>query len=478
MLVPGNNTEGKEMKKILIELTFLPCFVFLAFLLLNRPVMAFTEGQCGDDVYYYITDAGYVNISGRGAMWDYSWSPDSTDGRSPFAENDSIKGVRFGSGVTHIGKYAFIRSRNLTNVQFPDTLLWIGGWAFAGTGLSSPELPESLNYLDDGAFESCLNISQIYLPDQTTLLESPFRYCENLTAFSVSGTNPYYSVQNGVLFNKSKTELVDYPGGKSGSYQIPGTVKTIHNNAFIRTKDLTAVTFPDSIETIGYYAFEGCTALTDISLPDSVRNINNRAFYGCTELKTVRLPEGLTEISHAVFCRDSNLETIVIPQSVSDIRDDAFGSCTRLKRAFFTEQDITIHRQAFSNCPALTMYVYSDTSACTYAQNENIPFVLRDLMDPIDGYLPYDLTIIEAEALAGIDAEVIYVSDHVTAIGSRAFSNCRHLRQIRIPEGITEIADDAFEGCPSGLIIYGRPDTLAHDYARAHHYIFAIDPIG
>ena len=50
--------------------------------------------------------------------------------------------------------------------------------------------------------------------------------------------------------------------------------------------------------------------------------------------------------------------------------------------------------------------------------------------------------------------------------------------EIRIPEGITEIADDAFEGCPSGLIIYGRPDTLAHDYARAHHYIFAIDPIG
>ena len=67
---------------------------------------------------------------------------------------------------------------------------------------------------------------------------------------------------SGLLFNKSKWELIQCPGGYSGSYIVPDSVTTIDDRAFAYCKELTYLTIPNSVNTIGRDAFLFCDNLT------------------------------------------------------------------------------------------------------------------------------------------------------------------------------------------------------------------------
>jgi len=75
------------------------------------------------------------------------------------------------------------------------------------------------------------------------------------------------SSENGILFNKSKTVLIEYPSSKiDTSYTIPNGVTNIEDDAFFSCKNLISVTIPDSVTKIGNRAFMDCTQLKNIYL--------------------------------------------------------------------------------------------------------------------------------------------------------------------------------------------------------------------
>ncbi|MBR0464128.1 MAG: leucine-rich repeat domain-containing protein [Clostridia bacterium] len=81
--------------------------------------------------------------------------------------------------------------------------------------------------------------------------------------------------------------------------------------------------------------------------------------------------------------------------------------------------------------------------------------------------LPSELERIEAEAFmndASLD-EVI-LPEGITSVGERAFANTT-LRRIYLPASLTDIADDAFEGC-AGLTGWGESGTAGESYCQAH----------
>ena len=65
----------------------------------------------------------------------------------------------------------------------------------------------------------------------TSIGKQAFLACDNLGNISISSDNSHYTSENGVLFNKDKTELLYFPAGKTGSYTIPNTVVTIASEA-------------------------------------------------------------------------------------------------------------------------------------------------------------------------------------------------------------------------------------------------------
>lgn len=85
-----------------------------------------------------------------------------------------------------------------------------------------------------------------------------------LTSITVNSQNSVFSSVDGVVLNKSRTELFLCPGGKSGSYTIPNNVAMIFIEAFYYCISLTNVTIPASVTNIFFNAFTSCSNMTGI----------------------------------------------------------------------------------------------------------------------------------------------------------------------------------------------------------------------
>lgn len=114
-----------------------------------------------------------------------------------------------------------------------------------------------------------------------------FSDCTKLTVIAVDGANSVYSSWNGVLFNKSRSTLIQCPWGKSGSYAIPYGVTDIGSYAFTSCEGLTSIMIPDSVTSTGEEAFTYCTSLIGITIPGSVTNLGYGSFAFCTRLTSV-----------------------------------------------------------------------------------------------------------------------------------------------------------------------------------------------
>ncbi len=319
------------------------------------------SGNCGENAYWSFDEStGTLTISGTGAMNSYNYY------NRPWESYEySIKKVVINNGVTTIGNYAFSDCDSLTSITIPDSVTTIGDYAFHHCdSLTSITIPDSVTTIGDYAFYDCKSLTSITIPDSvTTIGDYAFAYCDSLTSITVDSNNKSYSSDEyGVLFNKDKTTLIQYPTGNARtSYTIPDSVTTIGNDAFYDCDSLTSITIPDSVTTIGNYAFAYCDSLTSITIPDSVTTIGNDAFYDCDSLTSITIPDSVTTIGDDAFAWCDSLTSITIPDSVTTIGDDAFAWCDSLTDVIIGDSVTTIGYSAFEYCSSLTDVYYSGT---------------------------------------------------------------------------------------------------------------------
>ena len=258
--------------------------------------------------------------------------------------------------VTDIGNTAFASRTCLTSITIPDSIASIGSDAFSYcTSLTNVTIGIGVTNIGNTAFRGCSSLTNVAIPSSVTRIGSgAFGYCTSLTAVTVNTNNPAYVSIAGVLFDKTQTMLIQYPGGKVGGYTVSSSVISILNDAFSGCTGLKNIVIPNSVISIGSFAFAQCGSLTNVIIPDSVKYLEGYAFYKCSSLASVTIGNGVTNIANSTFSFCTSLTSVTIPNSVTSIASGAFYLCSQLTNVTLPGSVANIGLLAFQNCYALT----------------------------------------------------------------------------------------------------------------------------
>ena len=231
--------------------------------------------------------------------------------------------------------------KNYVYKEYQNDTLHIVGYKGKLEDLVIPEKYSNkvITGIDPMAFSGCSqirsvtiskNIQSISLNNRSCNM-NPFYDCIYMKNIYVDEDNRYFTSVDGVLYNKSKTELLFYPSYKSdSSYTILDSVTKIEVGAFQRNGIVTEVILPKNIKTISKEAFLECTSLQKIEIPSGITEISESLFSGCKSLNDITLPNTIKEIKSNAFYKCSGLRKITLPESVETLNFLAFGDCTML----------------------------------------------------------------------------------------------------------------------------------------------------
>ena len=208
------------------------------------------------ETVYFASD--YTSVGGGAFNECYSlktinWSDSITEiGYAAFMSCRSLENVVLPQTLTTIGKYAFYRCATITDVEIPAGVTIIPENAFYGcSSLEHVQIPDTLQSIGDLSFDYCSSLQEFNIPASVTYTYTSFEHTNSLTGFYVDENNPNYSSEDGVLFNKDKTVLYNYPSGNSRTeYTVPDTVVELSVGSFFETHELQTLTILDNVTVI------------------------------------------------------------------------------------------------------------------------------------------------------------------------------------------------------------------------------------
>ena len=288
---------------------------------------------------------------------------------------------------------------------------------FYNSGITSIELPSTLESIGDYAFYNCSGLTG----------ELNLGECTSLTSI---GVNAFYNCSSltGELNLGKCTNLT-----------------SIGFAAFCVCSSLTSITLPSSLTSIGDHAFQGCSGLTSITLPDSITSMGDGAFVGCDKLTSVDLSNctSLASIGDSAFTECSGLTSITLPSSLTRIGISAFGYCRALAEVYnYSSLTLTIGSEDNGRVAEYAKVVYN------LSDGEEKPATRIQTIDNIQYYVYEDDFI--ALAPTSRDISSVNLASRTTEINQFAFRDCSGLTSITLPSSLTSIGNYAFYGC-SGL---------------------------
>ena len=435
----------------------------------------------------------------------------TTVGRGAFMNCEGLASITIGASVSSIGEYAFedcsglssmaVASENTTydsrdncnaiietasntliagckNTVIPNTVITIGDLAFADCSyLASVDIPNSVTSIGYAAFYRCVRMTSATIGNSvTTIDEAAFWGCVSMTSLTFG--NSVTTIGEGAFENCRVLTSVT----------IPNSVTAIGEAAFQGCEGMTSLTLGNSLTTIGRRAFAVCRSLTSVTIPNSVTSIGEEAFYYCESLASVTIGSSVQSIGENVFAYCESLAHItvasgnrtydsrdncnaiietasntliagckgtIIPNSVIIIGREAFAYFRSLTSITIPNSVTTIGERAFWGCQGLAsitipnsvIAIGNDAFAAT-AWYENQP----------DGVVYAGLVAYKYKGIMPEGTSII-LNDGTLGIAGGAFSSCRNMTNVTIPNTVLTIGNWAFSSC-NGLTSVTIPSSV------------------
>ena len=340
------------------------------------------------------------------------------------------------------------------------------------------------------AFDYYTNLTSISLPNSIERIESAFQGCSKLADVSIPNSCKY--LDNGA-FDRTKwyenqpdgviycgNFLYDYKGTMPSNTSInvkSGTVGICAS--FWGQSNLVNITFPDTLEYITDSCFFNCTGLTSIQLPKSLKSIGTEAFSNCQNLKNITFPDSVEYIGRLAFYDTAwynnqsdglvylnnwlltlkgdtikQANTITVKNNTIGIAVNAFGN----DEYYIYEQGDGAHVSTI-NLPNSIKYINDNAfSKCRYLTKINIPDGVETLRCFPHCNRLAEINIPDSvKTLGGFyDTALTHITipPNVTEIMLNAFLSCSSLKEVSIPVSVTKINDGAFDECTTLTDVY------------------------
>jgi hypothetical protein len=321
-------------------------------------------------------------------------------------------------------------------------------------------------------------------------------------------------VNDGILYNKEKTQIISIPQGISGFVTIPTGVLSIGSSAFRNCTGLTGIAIPQGITTIDWYVFENCTSLTSVTLPINLTTIGGNAFSNCTSLTDIIIPKSVNSVGNDAFQNWDASQSITIGYCSQAAADTAWGISWRSNCSAVLNYGDMHYWQWVSTATATDNGTETKVCGCGKIDETSTRFsyavgnltndyfelisttswrVKRGDTEPpavvhipayrlntvTDTYLPVtEIGWTNSGTYSGTfygrsNIIAVHIPDTVTAINGSAFDSCS-ITSVIIPASVTSI--DRFAFMYSGLTsITFLGGVTIHD--RAFSYCAALDNI-
>ena len=385
----------------------------------------------------------------------------------------------------------FENCSGLTSVTIPNTVTYIGMWAFRNcTGLTTLNFnADSCTAMGDyhehdQVFYGCNNLTTINIGNNVKIIpDQAFMYCTGLTSVTIPSAVTYIgydafcrcSSLGTVNFNADSCTYMNdaafYGCSNLTTLNIGNNVKVIPQYAFNSCSGLTSVTIPSAVTTIGSGAFSGCTGLTTVNFNADSCTLGDGDYYfggvfgDCSNLTTLNIGNNVRYISKGAFSNCSTLTTVTFGSSVATIDSNAFYGCSGITSLTLPNSLTSIRYRAFYNCSGITSLTLSNslTNIDRYAF-----YGCSGITSSLT--LPNTLTSIGQYAFYGCSGITsLTLPNSITSISSSAFSGCSGITSLTLPDALDTIGSYAFESC-SGLTTVSIPQTVRYTGSSAFGY--------
>jgi len=325
--------------------------------------------------------------------------------------------------------------------------------------------------------------------------------CTSATGYGTLGDNINWGIDNsGTLYISGNGEMSELTSEKDYPW-------------YEYSDAITGIFIQEGVTSIGSFAFFDCDNVKTVTIPVSLKKINAGAFspkggrnvyisdltawcnidfiveleeneaiwlklidssnplYGYGKLylngqpvSELIIPEGTEKISAAAFYYCDSIVSAIIPSSVKVIENGAFANCSFLSKVTIENGVEKIGAEAFQSCPLRKINIPASVSAigdkysnafsrCIYLEKFNVN---------------------EENAFFTNDEYGVLYNKNMTVLMQYPIGN--KSQSYEIPEGVTEIANEAFSYCrlaslhiPISLKKFGYSDFESRNFRTSEY---------